>query len=95
MEKEKAVRDNKQESRFELTLDEDKVAFIDYTQAGEGVVALTHTEVPEEFEGKGIGNHLVKGAFEILQQENLKIVPTCSFIAAYLKRHPEYKSLVG
>lgn len=95
MEKENAVRDNKPEHRFELTLDEGKVAFIDYRRTGAGVVALTHTEVPEEFEGKGIGNRLVKGAFEILQQENLKIVPTCSFVAAYLRRHPEYKSLVG
>jgi len=54
-----------------------------------------HTEVPGDFEGQGVGSTLVKGAFEIVQAENLKIVPTCPFIAAYLRRHPEYQSLVA
>ena len=94
MSKENAVRDNKQKHRFEMTLDEGKTAFIDCTEAGEGMLAHTHTEVPEEFEGKGIGSRLVKGTFEIVQEENLKIVPTCRFVAVYLKRHPEYQSLV-
>jgi len=60
-----------------------------------GVLALTHTEVPEEFEGKGMGSALVKKTFEIIQEENLKIVAACPFVAGYLKRHPEYQSLVA
>lgn len=95
MEKANAVGDNKQEHRFEMTLGEGKSAFIDYTAAGAGVLALTHTEVPEEFEGKGIGSALVKGAFEIIRAEGMKIVPECRFVAAYLRRHTEYQSLVA
>lgn len=95
MDKENAVRDNKQEQRFEMPLGEGKMAFIQYAKAGEGVVELRHTEVPEEFEGKGVGGELVKGTFEILQQENLKMMPTCRFVAVYLQRHPEYQSLAA
>jgi len=95
MVEENAVRDNKREQRFEMRLTEGKTAFIQYEKAGEGALALTHTEVPEEFEGKGIGGALVKKTFEIIQEENLKIVPTCPFISVYLKRHPEYQSLVA
>jgi predicted GNAT family acetyltransferase len=95
MGRENAVRDNKQEHRFEMSLGEGKTAFIQYEEAGEGVLALTHAEVPEEFEGKGIGGVLVKKTFEIIQEENQKIVPACPFVSVYLKRHPEYQSLVA
>lgn len=56
---------------------------------------MTHTEVPAEFEGKGVGGALVKGALEIVRGENLKIVPTCRFVTVYLQRHPEYQELVA
>jgi hypothetical protein len=95
MSKENAVADNKQEQRFELTLDEGKIAFIQYAQADEGVYELTHTEVPDEFEGQGIGSRLVKGTFEIMREENLRMIPTCPFISRYLQRHPEYQSLAA
>ena len=95
MSNENVVRDNKQEQQFEMALGAGKTAFIRYAEAGEGVVELTHTEVPEEFEGKGIGGRLVKGTFEILRAENMRMVPSCPFIAAYVQRHPEYQSLAA
>lgn len=91
---ENKVRDNKQEGRFELALEGGQPAYVEYEEAGEGVLALTHTEVPAEFEGKGIGGALVKGALEIVRGEGLKIVPACQFVSAYLRRHPEYQELV-
>ena len=91
---ENKVRDNKQEGRFELALEGGQAAYVEYEEAGDGVLALTHTEVPEEFEGTGIGGALVKGALEIVRGEGLKIVPTCQFVSAYLRRHPEYQELV-
>lgn len=95
MSKENVVRDNKQEKRFEMNLGDGKQAFIQYAARGEGVVELIHTEVPEEFEGQGIGSKLVRETFEFLQEENLRMIPTCRFVAVYLQRHPEYKSLAA
>jgi predicted GNAT family acetyltransferase len=95
MNKGNVVKDNKQAQRFEMDLGEGKTAFIQYAKASEGVVELMHTEVPEEFEGQGIGGRLVKGTFEILQEENLRMMPTCRFVAVYLQRHPEYQSLAA
>ena len=92
MSKENVVRNNRPERRFEMALGEGKTAFIQYAEAGAGVLDLTHTEVPEEFEGKGVGGELVKGTFEILRAENLRMVPSCQFVAVYLQRHPEYQS---
>lgn len=95
MTKENAVTHDKQKHQFEMMLGAEKMAFIKYEEAGEGVLALTHTEVPEEFEGQGIGSTLVKGMFEIVRAEELKIVPECRFVAAYIRRHPVYQSLVS
>jgi predicted GNAT family acetyltransferase len=92
---ENVVRNNRAEGRFEMTLGEGKAAFIQYAEAGAGVLDLLHTEVPEEFEGKGVGSELVKGTFEILRAENLRMLPSCRFVAVYLQRHPEYQSLAA
>jgi predicted GNAT family acetyltransferase len=85
------VTDNKEKERFEINLD-GKTALIDYSEQN-GVVAMTHTEVPPEFEGKGIGSQLVKGALEIVKNDGKRVRPLCTFVAAYIKRHPEYQPL--
>lgn len=87
------VNDNKAKHRFEIELD-GETAFIDYTEQN-GVVSMTHTEVPPAFEGKGVGSQLVKGALELVKAANKKVDPQCSFVAAYIKRHHEYDSLVA
>lgn len=78
--------------RFELELD-DKVAFIDYNLLGE-TIDMVHTEVPTELEGKGIGSMLVSKALDYATIHNLKVIPSCPFIADYIKRYPKYKSVL-
>ncbi|MEP6924346.1 MAG: GNAT family N-acetyltransferase [Pyrinomonadaceae bacterium] len=87
------VTDNREERRFEVEL-EDKKAFIEYTDDGD-VVTMTHTEVPASFEGKGVGSYLVKGALESVKSDGKKVNPACAFVAAYIKKHAEYKHLVA
>ena len=57
-------------------------------------IYLTHTEVPKELEGKGIGSKLVKEVFDYIESEKLKMIPLCPFVKAYVQRHPEWKKLV-
>lgn len=87
------VKNNKEKNRFEIELD-GATAFVDYSEQN-GVVALTHTEVPPAFEGKGVGSKLVKGALEMVKNENKKVNPLCSFVAGYIERHTEFQSLVA
>ena len=56
---------------------------------------LYHTYVPEVFRGRGIAEKLCKAAFEYAKANHLTAIPSCSYISdAYLKRHPEYQSLI-
>jgi len=85
------VRDNTVSHRFELEID-DEVAKAWYRRQG-NVVTFTHTDVPTALSGKGVGSRLAKGALDAVRAAGLKVVAKCPFIAAYLKRHPEYDDL--
>ena len=64
----------------------------DYRRSG-AIVHMTHTLVPSSLEGRGIAAALVNAAMVWAQAEGLKIDPVCSYVRAYLKRHPEWQSL--
>ena len=84
--------DNDNDKQYEFHID-DFIPRIEYIKAQKQVY-LTHTEVPRELEGKGIGSALIKKVLEEIKQRDLILVPMCPFVAMYIKEHPEWKSLV-
>jgi len=86
------ITDNTKEQRFETPVG-DKLAIIVYRWQN-GKLALMHTEVPPEAEGKGIAAKLAKFAFEQAKQQQRKVLVYCPYVSSYLKRHPEYNELV-
>lgn len=85
---------NKEKKRYEFQIDE-HIAVIEYIKSAKGEVFLTHTQVPSELEGKGIGSSLVLKVLQDIEKQGLRVVPLCPFVAAYIKRHPEWKKLVS
>lgn len=88
-----AVRDNKELHRFELEAD-GIIAFIIYRRA-DGIVTFRHAEVPKAFEGHGIGPALAKGSLDLVRGAGEKAIAACSFIADYIRKHPEYADLLA
>lgn len=58
------------------------------------VLNLNHTYVPNTLRGKGIAGKIVKVALTYAEENNLKIIPSCSYVVAYIQRHKEYEYLV-
>ncbi len=85
---------NYEKKRFELHT-EGHIAFIDYILNSENIMFLTHTEVPKELGGRGIGKIIVKHALEFIQQNNYTLAPLCPFVAAYVKKNPEWSSILA
>jgi predicted GNAT family acetyltransferase len=83
---------NEAAHRFEARLG-DAVAFTEY-RLRDGVMILPHTVVPDEFAGKGVGAQLARTALSYAREQGLEVVPTCSFIAGYITKHPEWHDLV-
>lgn len=87
------IRNNTEAHRFELEVDGHLAKA--WYRLSPGTITFTHTEVPDELSGQGIGTKLAKAALDYAKAENLTVVPLCPFIAAYIKRHrAEYGDLV-
>jgi predicted GNAT family acetyltransferase len=87
------VQDNPAKNRFEIIVD-GYTALAAY-RLKPGVIAFTHTEVPKELGGRGIGSQLAKGALDQVRARGLKVVPLCPFIKAYIEKHPAYQDLLA
>lgn len=77
-----------EQNRFEIRV-EGLVADLIYTMHNKQII-FTHTFVPSELEGQGVGGKLVKAGLDYAHGSGFKIRSMCSFVSAYLKRHPEY-----
>lgn len=87
------VRDNPAEGRFESAVD-GRLAVAEY-RLGDGRITFTHTVVPPELEGRGIASALIRTALASARERGLKVVPHCSFVAAYIDRHPDQQDLLA
>jgi uncharacterized protein len=88
------VTRNEAESRYEVTVDGEHVGLIAF-RAENGVVTMLHTEVADDHEGEGIGSGLVEAALDDVRARGEKVVPTCPFVAAFIRRHTGYQDLVA
>jgi predicted GNAT family acetyltransferase len=87
------VTDRPDELRYEIEAEGEVAGFLMY-RVEPGVLELVHTDVDPRFEGKGVGAALVQGALDDVRARGLKVRPYCPFVAAYIRRHPEYEDLV-
>jgi len=88
------VSDAPDRSRYELTDDAGGViGHVRYRRDGE-VMDLLHTEVDDGHEGGGLGSALARGVLDDARRRGASVRPTCSFIAGWISRHPDYADLV-
>jgi uncharacterized protein len=88
------VRDVPDEHRYEAVVDGKRAGLLEYRDAGQDR-ALLHTEVFDEFEGKGVGGSLARSALDDIRAKEMKVRPFCSFVAGWIRRHPDYLDLVA
>jgi predicted GNAT family acetyltransferase len=85
--------DNKAIHNFELYID-GRRSFIDY-KTKDNKIYLIHTEVPAELQGMGIAEALVEKTFNYIEEHRLKLVPLCTYVQLFLKRHPEWNRILS
>lgn len=85
------IRHNSDRQRFETTVD-GQLAFVEYLPSNDRLI-VTHTAVPKQLEGRGVGSALAKTVLDHARQINYTVIALCPFIAAYLNRHPEYQDI--
>ena len=87
---------NMAEHRYELAIEgSDDLALAYFRDDQSGNRVLTHTEVPFQFSGQGIGSRLAKGVFDDARASGIKLVLQCPFMSVWFARHPEYADVVA
>jgi predicted GNAT family acetyltransferase len=69
-------------------------AYVAYDRPDERTIELHHTIVPEEERGRGVGGTVVRAAIAYAREQRLRVIPTCPFVSAWLKEHPEEREPV-
>jgi predicted GNAT family acetyltransferase len=82
---------NAAENRFETRIN-DWLSKLDYIQDGNTIV-MTHVGVHPEHRGQGVAGKLTRVALEYAREKSLRVVPMCTYVAAYIRRNPEYAGL--
>ena len=85
--------DNTENHQYEFHIGK-LVPKIEYIKSKNGEIYLTHTEVPVQLEGKGVGSQLVEKVLKDIEREELRLVPLCPFVAGYIKKHPDWRRIV-
>lgn len=85
------VTHNPAENRFETWID-GQLAKLDYTEDGNTIVMM-HVGVPYEFRGHGVAGVITKAGLEYAKSKSLRVIPMCSYVAAYIRRNPQYVEL--
>ncbi len=87
------IEHNEQEQLFYFEED-GKKGELKYYLEGK-VMDMTHTSVPDAFQGQGYGNWLVETALDYAREKGYKIIPSCPFVEAYISRHSAAQDLVA
>jgi predicted GNAT family acetyltransferase len=87
------VVDNADGERYEIRVDDEPAGFLRYRLRPEQI-ELVHTEIDEEFEGRGLGSRLISFALDDARERGLVVLPICPFVNDYIRRHRQYVDLV-
>jgi len=80
-------------ARFEIDVD-GHIAFANYRNI-DGVITITHTEVPAALRERGVGSRLMLEMLGQIRSRNLKVRPLCSFARFVVAQHPEFRDLLA
>lgn len=82
-----AVTHVPERSRFEAAVD-GQTGYLEYEVAGSRV-AMIHTVVPGQIEGRGVAGELTRTAVAWAREQSLEIDAQCSYVRSWLAAHPQ------
>jgi Predicted acetyltransferase len=85
------ITHNTEKKRFEVLID-GQLSKLDYIEDGNTIV-MTHVGVHPDHRGGGVAGKITQSALEYARAKSLRVIPMCSYIAAYIRRNPQYVEL--
>jgi predicted GNAT family acetyltransferase len=85
------VTHNPENHTFEVWID-GQLSKLDYIQDAKNFV-ITHVGVYPGHRGQGIAGKIVEASLQYAREQSLRVVPMCSYAAAYIRRNPKHIEL--
>ncbi len=82
---------NPAENRFETWI-EGRLSKLDYLEDRDTIV-MTHVGVHPDDRGQGVAGKITEVALVYARGKSLRVIPMCSYVAAYIRRNPQYAEL--
>ncbi len=79
--------------RFTISVEGRPVGFAEFADRDRQRVFI-HTEVDDEFEGRGLATILIGEAVKTTKDAGIRIVPVCKMVAGYIEKHSEFGDVV-
>ena len=87
------ITHDKKNHKFTTTIDGSE-CYLSYSYEEDDVLDFYFTFVPGELRGKGVAAELVEAGLKYAIENNLRIIPRCSYVNLYVQRHGEYKKII-
>ncbi len=87
------VTNDKENECFVAEVEGDR-AYLSYS-ISDNEINFYRTFTPPESRGKGIAKIIVEYAFNYAKENNLKVIPTCSYVQAFVERNDKHKDLLA
>jgi len=87
--------DHGSKGAFVIKENNERLAEMTFSKAGEKLIIIDHTEVSDVLRGKGAGKQLVGAAVEFARKQGLKILPLCPFAQAIFEKTPAFKDVLN
>ncbi|MDJ0358957.1 GNAT family N-acetyltransferase [Rhodococcus sp. H29-C3] len=75
--------------RYEIHVDGQRAGFAAYIDADNQRI-FHHTEIDDQHSGQGLAAKLISAALSRTQADGKRIVPVCSYVAAYVEKHHDF-----
>jgi predicted GNAT family acetyltransferase len=89
------VRNNPDESRYELVIDGEVMGHADYQLGRDGLAVFVHTEVDESLRDQGRAAELVAAALDDVRARGQRVVARCPYVRRFIEQHPAYADLLA
>lgn len=86
------INHDKDQQKFYL-INDGKESHVLYRMNDNNIMNIYRTYVPNELRHKGLAGKVVKAALEYAKENNLKVIPSCSYADYFIDMNKEYEDL--
>lgn len=86
---------NGSKGSFDIYYDGKKAGSMTYTGAEGETMIIDHTEVSEEFGGKGLAKQLVFAGAAFARENGKKVIPLCTYAKATFEKNADIQDVLA